>query len=57
MSKNELLNKYKNERQETLIFTRVMGYYSCKQRFNEGKKQEFNDRIAFNVNNCCPCSK
>lgn len=52
MSKNDLLNKYKNERQETMIYSRVMGYYSPRCRYNAGKKQEAADRVYFTPN-CC----
>lgn len=49
MSKNELLNKLSAERTETLLYSRVMGYYSPRNRFNDAKKQEAEDRVMFST--------
>ncbi|MDO4765875.1 MAG: ribonucleoside triphosphate reductase [Eubacteriales bacterium] len=35
--------------QETLVYSRVTGYYRPIQRFNNGKTQEFNERIKFDL--------
>ncbi len=37
------------ERQECEIWTRVMGYYRPIESFNVGKRQEFEDRVYFNM--------
>ena len=50
MSSNELLNVYKDERQPTEIYSRVMGYYSPRSRFNDAKVEEAKDRTYFDVN-------
>lgn len=58
MSRNELLNEYKGERQPTEIYSRVMGYYSPRSRYNDAKVQEAEDRTYFGVNLGCPhCAK
>ena len=54
MSRNELLNVYKAERQPTEIYSRVMGYYTCRSRYNDSKKMEARDRTYFDVNIGCP---
>lgn len=54
MSKNELLNKYREQRQKTLIFSRVMGYLTCRERYNDSKKQEAADRVYFEESVCAP---
>ena len=53
MSKNELLAKYNGERQKTLIYSRVMGYLTCRDRYNDSKKQEAADRVYFEEGVCC----
>lgn len=37
------------ERQPCEIWTRVMGYFSEKSRYNRGKLQEFKDRKYFSL--------
>ena len=54
MSRNQLLETYKNERQATEIYSRVMGYYTCRNRYNDSKKQEAKDRTYFEVELACP---
>ena len=57
MSSNELLNVYKEERQPTEIYSRVMGYYTCRSRYNDSKKEEAKDRTYFEVNlGCSKCN-
>ena len=53
MSRNELLERYKNERQATEIYSRVMGYYSPRSRFNDAKVEEAKDRTYFDVERSC----
>lgn len=61
MSKNELLNKLSAQRTETLLYSRVMGYYSPRARYNDAKKQEAEDRVMFTAGASgminCECSK
>lgn len=49
MGKQELLEKYKNERTPVETWTRVMGYMRNVKSFNEGKKSEFKQRVFFGV--------
>lgn len=53
MSKNDLLAKYFSLRQPTLVFSRVMGYLTCRERYNDSKKQEAADRVYFEEGICC----
>lgn len=53
MSKRDLLNKYAELRQPTLIFSRVMGYLTCRDRYNDSKKQEAAERVYFEEGICC----
>lgn len=58
MSRNEFLTEYKGERQPTEIYSRVMGYYTCRTRYNDSKVQEAQDRTYFDVKIGCPhCSQ
>lgn len=43
------MKRYANERNECMIFTRVMGYYRPVTSFNIGKAQEFKERVWFNT--------
>jgi anaerobic ribonucleoside-triphosphate reductase len=36
-----------NDRQPCEVWTRVMGYYRPTNRFNNGKKSEYDERIFF----------
>lgn len=47
----------KRERQKCEIYSRVVGYLSPVQRWNHGKKAEFNDRQTFDkvLENNCGC--
>jgi len=38
----------KLERQKCEVYSRVVGYLSPVQRWNDGKKAEFHDRKVFN---------
>lgn len=51
MGKQELLDKYKNERTPVEVWTRVMGYLRNVKSFNEGKKSEFKERVFYKVKN------
>ena len=42
----------KLERQRCEVYSRVVGYLSPTNRWNNGKKAEFSDRKTFNVG--CP---
>lgn len=53
MSKSELLDLYSGERQKTLIYSRVMGYLTCRDRYNDSKKQEAADRVYFDEGLSC----
>ena len=37
----------KDERQETEVWTRVMGYYRLVSQYNTGKQGEFHERVEF----------
>ena len=39
----------KLERQKCEVYSRVVGYLSPINRWNKGKKSEYNDRKTFNV--------
>lgn len=45
-----------NERQECEIWTRVMGYYRPVSMFNDGKKEEFFERVYYSEEKTC-CNK
>lgn len=38
-----------SERQPCEVWTRVMGYYRPVERYNNGKKSEYNERTFFNL--------
>lgn len=42
------MTSQKLERQKCEIYSRVVGYLSPVERWNKGKKAEFNDRKEFN---------
>ena len=45
MKEDIILND--SDRQSCEIWTRVMGYYRPLNRFNAGKKEEYNERTFF----------
>lgn len=47
MTKQEILNKYGQDRPLCTIYTRVMGYHRPVEMFNTGKQGEFHDRVHF----------
>ncbi len=47
MSKNELLEKIKEERTKCIVYTRVMGYHRPVESFNVGKTGEHKERVQF----------
>lgn len=49
MGKQELLEKYKNERTPVEVWSRVMGYMRNVKSFNVGKQSEFKQRVFFEV--------
>jgi anaerobic ribonucleoside-triphosphate reductase len=55
MSRNELLNKYRNERTVCESYSRVMGYIRNKNSFNTGKQSEAAERVYFTES--CACGK
>lgn len=57
MSKNEVLEMYKAERQKCLIVTRVMGYLRPTESFNTGKQGEYKERKFFTAEKTCCCTK
>jgi anaerobic ribonucleoside-triphosphate reductase len=40
----------KPTRQECIIYSRVVGWYTPTKNWNKGKKEEFKDRLSFNIN-------
>lgn len=55
MGKIEFLERYKEHRQQCLIFTRCMGYYRPVKDFNKGKQSEFRERKFYHVKNQGGC--
>lgn len=49
MGKQELLEKYKNERTHVEVWTRVMGYMRNVNSFNVGKQSEYKQRVFYKV--------
>lgn len=47
MSQNDEIILNDDERQECEIWTRVMGYYRPISMFNDGKKEEFFERVYY----------
>ena len=47
MSKNEILELVKENRQKCIVYTRVMGYHRPVESFNIGKTGEHRQRIQF----------
>jgi len=47
MSKEDKLEKYKNERRKCTVWTRCMGYHRPVETFNNGKAGEHKERIQF----------
>lgn len=45
----ELLEQHQSERNETEIWSRVMGYYRPRSQYNKGKTQESIDRKCFDA--------
>ena len=35
---------------KTEVYSRIVGYFRPIQNWNEGKKQEFQDRLEYNIN-------
>lgn len=46
----KVLAEHKDERNETEIWSRVMGYYRPRSQYNKGKTQESIDRKCFDAN-------
>lgn len=57
MTEQELLEKYKSERQKCEVWTRVMGYYRPVSGYNKGKQSEFKERVWFTEEMACPCTR
>ncbi|HFQ61603.1 MAG TPA: hypothetical protein ENK39_04800 [Epsilonproteobacteria bacterium] len=47
MSKNEILELVKENRQKCIVYTRVMGYHRPVESFNIGKTGEHRQRVQF----------
>ncbi len=47
MSKNEILDLIKENRQKCIVYTRVMGYHRPVESFNIGKTGEHRQRKQF----------
>ena len=44
--------------QKTEVFSRVVGYFRPVQHWNAGKKEEFSERVEFDVQEpCVACKK
>lgn len=52
MKKEEILEKYANQRQQCLKWSRVMGYYRPTESYNLGKKSEARERVYFRTLPC-----
>lgn len=39
------------KRQECIIYSRVVGWYTPTKMWNKGKQSEFSDRKVFNIEN------
>lgn len=52
MTEQEILEKYKDERQECEVWSRCMGYFRPVSHFNIGKKSEFKERVWFKESAC-----
>lgn len=40
----------KKERQECLVYSRVVGWITPCKNWNPGKKSEWNDRVTYDIN-------
>ncbi len=49
MTPNTLPNTKKQERQRCEVYSRVVGYMSPVNRWNDGKKAEYDDRKTFKI--------
>jgi len=47
MSKNEILELVRENRQKCIVYTRVMGYHRPVESFNIGKTGEHRQRVQF----------
>lgn len=55
MTDEDILNQFRNERQEVECWTRVMGYFRPVSGFNAGKRSEFEERKWFLEAFCKQC--
>lgn len=49
---SEVLNGLESQRTKCEIYSRVVGYISPVNQWNEGKQSEYADRVEFNVTGC-----
>ncbi len=47
MTREEILEKFKDRRTKCTVYTRVMGYHRPVESFNIGKKSEHKERVHF----------
>lgn len=47
------MSPIKTERQECVVYSRVVGWLTPVQNFNKGKAAEFKDRKTYQVENSC----
>lgn len=47
------MSPIKTERQECVVYSRVVGWLTPVQNFNKGKAAEFKDRKTYKVDNSC----
>jgi hypothetical protein len=45
------MSPIKNQRQECIVYSRVVGWYTPTKNFNPGKASEYNDRKTFKMKN------
>lgn len=45
------MSPVKLERQECIVYSRVVGWFTPIKNFNPGKAAEYKDRKVFNLNN------
>ncbi len=50
MTREEILEKFKDKRTKCTVYTRVMGYHRPVESFNIGKKGEHKERKHFKEN-------
>ena len=47
------MSPIQTQRQECIVYSRVVGWFTPVQNWNKGKKSEYADRKTYEVNACC----